>query len=355
MAKSRDTTPPIAGHGARTLPSVVVDSYNVELREGEEFVGDRASNRAFYAIVDDLREKLRAYDEDPLGEVETDEIGKAKLNKILTGDNVEAAAVVQGAVEKFAGELAFVIRRFLRLKDWRDTERLVIGGGFRQSRLGELAITRAAQILKEEDLLLQLVPISNHPDEAGLIGATHLAPSWALSGHESMLAVDIGGSNIRAGVVKLNLKKSAELAKAKVWKAILWRHADEEPTRDEAVAKLAAMLEELIAEAVADKQALAPFIGIGCPGLIGEDGSIDRGGHNLPGNWESTRFNLPQQLRAAIPQIQGHETAIVMHNDAVVQGLSEVPAMADVERWGVFTIGTGLGNARFTNRSGSGK
>jgi hypothetical protein len=39
-----------------------------------------------------------------------------------------------------------------------------------------------------------------------------------------------------------------------------------------------------------------------------------------------------------------------MHNDGVVQGLSEVPFMQDVERWGVLTIGTGLGNARYTNR-----
>jgi hypothetical protein len=28
----------------------------------------------------------------------------------------------------------------------------------------------------------------------------------------------------------------------------------------------------------------------------------------------------------------------------------EVPLMQDVERWGVLTIGTGLGNVRFTNR-----
>ena len=39
-----------------------------------------------------------------------------------------------------------------------------------------------------------------------------------------------------------------------------------------------------------------------------------------------------------------------MHNDGVAQGLAEVPFMQDVERWGVLTIGTGLGNARFTNR-----
>jgi hypothetical protein len=40
-----------------------------------------------------------------------------------------------------------------------------------------------------------------------------------------------------------------------------------------------------------------------------------------------------------------------MHNDGVVQGLSEMPFKQDVKRWGVLTIGTGLGNARFTNRS----
>ena len=39
-----------------------------------------------------------------------------------------------------------------------------------------------------------------------------------------------------------------------------------------------------------------------------------------------------------------------MHNDGVAQGLSEVPFMQDVDHWGVLTIGTGLGNARFTNR-----
>ena len=44
------------------------------------------------------------------------------------------------------------------------------------------------------------------------------------------------------------------------------------------------------------------------------------------------------------------ETTIVMHNDAVVQGLSELPFMKDISTWGIFTIGKGLGNALFTNR-----
>jgi len=84
---------------------------------------------------------------------------------------------------------------------------------------------------------------------------------------------------------------------------------------------------------------------------IDADGAIDRGAQNLPGNWESSKFNLPARLREAIPAIGEHETAIVMHNDAVVQGLSEVPFKTDVDRWGVLTVGTGLGNARFTNRT----
>jgi hypothetical protein len=87
--------------------------------------------------------------------------------------------------------------------------------------------------------------------------------------------------------------------------------------------------------------------------LLEEDGSIDRGAQNLPGNWESSKFNLPAILHSFIPAVGDEETSIVMHNDAVVQGLSEIPYMRDVEHWGVLTIGTGLGNARFTNRRSS--
>jgi hypothetical protein len=76
----------------------------------------------------------------------------------------------------------------------------------------------------------------------------------------------------------------------------------------------------------ADKQALqlAPFIGIGCPALIREDGSIGKGDQNLSRDWEHQSFNLPQQLREAIPTVRAHETAVSMHNDAVVQGLRDV-------------------------------
>mgnify|MGYP003352537577 CR=1 FL=1 len=81
-----------------------------------------------------------------------------------------ASAVVHSAIEEFAQELAYVTRRFLKSKAWAGTERIVVGGGFRQSRVGELAIARTDILLKAEGHAVDLVPIRFHPDEAGLRG-----------------------------------------------------------------------------------------------------------------------------------------------------------------------------------------
>jgi hypothetical protein len=348
--KKADVADRLLAHGSPELPFVRVDAYNAELREAEGFVGDRASKRAFAEILTDWRERLERLGGDPLGDTPTDKLSKKKLEKILVSGDPEAAALVQGAIEEFAQELASVVRRFLRLKSWHGTERIAIGGGFRDSRIGELVVGRAALLLKSDRIDIDLVPITHHPDEAGLIGAIYLAPPWIFAGHAAILAVDIGGSNIRAGVVELRHKKNQHLPQGDIWDSAVWRHRDEKPKRDEAVGRLIGMIEEMIGRANKKKLELAPFIGIGCPGLIEDDGSIERGGQNLPGNWESSRFNLPQLIRDGIPKIDGHDTVVVMHNDAVVQGLSEKPNMQDVQRWGVFTIGTGLGNARFTNK-----
>jgi predicted NBD/HSP70 family sugar kinase len=350
MADDVITTTGIARHGATRLPSVDVDSFNIELKDDDGFLGDRASKGAFRKILDSLREPLKKNGEDPLGSKSAEAIGKGALDEALVGDDIGAAALVHGAIEEFAHELAYVTQRFLKTKAWADTECIVVGGGFRESRVGELAIARTDIILKAEGFAIDLVPIRYHPDDAGLIGCLHLAPSWIFEAHDSILAVDIGGTNIRCGVVETRWKKAPDLSKAEVWKSELWRHADDEPTREGAVKRLAKMLKGLIAEADAEGLKLAPFIGIACPGVINEDGSIEKGAQNLPGNWESSKFNLPVSLVEAIPEIGGHDTAVLMHNDGVAQGLSEVPFMQGVERWGVLTIGTGLGNARFTNR-----
>src|SRR6516162_5667693 len=306
------TSASIGRHGASRLPSVEVDSYNIELKDENGFLGDRASKGAFQAILDVWRKPLKKSGDDPFGNKSSESISKKELDRILVSDDVEAAAVLHSAVEDFAQELAGVIRRFLKLKAWSNTEHIIVGGGFRQSRLGELAIARTNIILKANGTKTDISPIRFHPDEAGLIGGVHLAPPWILEARDAILAIDIGGSNIRCGVVERVLN----------------------------------MLRDLIAKAEAEGLKLAPFVGVACPGIINDDGTIEKGAQNLPGNWESSRFKLPEAIAESIPEIDGHDTVVSMHNDAVVQGLSEVPFMKDFRHWGILTIGTGLGNAR---------
>lgn len=148
---------PLSEHGAAVLPSVSVDSYGAEIRDGDGgFIGDRASNTAFREILDKWRKRLAEMDEDPLAEkkpdkeplktkaknTKEDRLSKRKLDKVLAAGDPKAAGLVVSAIEEFAQELASVIRRFLKLKAWHRTEQLVVGGGFRNSRIGEVVIGR---------------------------------------------------------------------------------------------------------------------------------------------------------------------------------------------------------------------
>ena len=142
MANETITPTGIAAHGASRLPSVEVDSFNIELKDEEGFLGDRASKGAFRDILDRWRKPLRKSGEDPFGKEPSENISKKVLDAVLVGDDTEASAVVHSAIEDFAQELAHVTRRFLKTKAWEKTERIVVGGGFRDSRLGELAIAR---------------------------------------------------------------------------------------------------------------------------------------------------------------------------------------------------------------------
>jgi predicted NBD/HSP70 family sugar kinase len=339
-------------HGAKELPSVIVNAYNSEIKDKDGFIGDRARKSAFQEKLEEWRQRLRKAGEDPLGDTPTKELSKKAIDKILEGTDKEAAALIMGAIEDYAGELAHVLDRYLKEPSWKKTERIVVGGGFSNSAVGELAIARAGVLLKAEGRKVDLVPIVHHPDDAGLIGAAHLMPAWMLKGNKAILAVDIGGTNMRAGVIELKLGENSDLSEARVWKSVLWRHADDAPARSTAISELVEMIQGLIKKAEKSKLTLAPVIGIACPGIIEVDGAIDRGGQNLPGgNWESEHFNLPQALSKAIPDISGQPTFVVMHNDAVVQGLSQIPFMQDISNWGVVTVGTGLGNAHFSNKA----
>lgn len=162
----------------------------IDARHAQPPAGDRP---AIVSILDDWRERLRNGGQDPFGDVPTEELSQFKLDKVLTGSGPIAAGLVHTAIEEFATELATVVRRSLRLETWQGAERIVVGGGLSASQIGHLAMGRAAVMLAGEGFAVELRAFENHPDEASLVGAIHLAPSWVLAGHDAILAADIGG------------------------------------------------------------------------------------------------------------------------------------------------------------------
>ena len=191
--------------------------------------------------------------DDPLGDTKTADISKKQLDELLASGSVEAAGIVLSAIEDYAQALYAVLKRFLKNKAWSDTEAIVFGGGFRGSRIGELAIGRAGTLLKADDISVDLELIQNDPDEAGLIGAAHLLPAWMLEGYGGILTVDVGGTNIRAGIVELRLDKAKDLSSARVAESHLWRHADEKVSRTETIEHLTDLIQSLVKTAKKEK------------------------------------------------------------------------------------------------------
>ena len=342
-------------HGSLELPGLTVDSYSLSLREadGEHFVGDRASRTAFCHSLDNWRKQFKAMHggDDPMGDGPASELGKKRLDELLAEDG-DAAHTIRVAIEDYAHQLSHVAQRFLKHKKWQGVGRIIIGGGFQQSEVGALAVARTAELLKKDKIRVDLRRLHHHPDEGGLIGWVHVVPANVLRGFDAMLAVDIGGTNARCGIVRPNRDLAPDLSRAEVVQREKWSHArDEDATRrTHVIDGIAEMLEKLAGYAKRKEIRLAPFIGVACPGIILKDGAIAAGTQNLPGDWEAPSFHLPTALHQKIPQVHGEDSRVLLHNDAVVQGLSELPFTRDVKHWGVLTVGTGLGNASYTNR-----
>ncbi|WP_045835837.1 ROK family protein [Hyphomicrobium sp. 99] len=337
-------------HGMSLLQGVRIDCYNSMLRDGDGFLGDRANKGAFQERIREWRAIFGRASEDPLSALPTEgPIPKSELDVLLLTGNFKERAVIHSAIDDFAGAFVSVVQSFLELKEWSGTERIVVGGGFIDSVIGKLAIGRAQAILFSRGPAPDLRIISNHPDEAGLVGAAYMLPAEMLKEFNAFLAIDIGGTNVRCGIVKYKLYKDGSVEKTKARSVNLWRHGDEDVSRNDIVARITLSLLELEKRAAKSRLRLAPFVCAGCPGLIGPDGSIRSGTQNLPGNWDGDEFHLGEALEAEVPQIAGNKTEVIIHNDAVIQGLSERPAMRDCRNWAVLTIGTGLGNAHFSN------
>jgi hypothetical protein len=337
-------------HGMNQLQGVRIDCYNSVLREGDGFVGDRANKGAFQDRIKEWRSIFSRTAEDPLAALPAaSPIPKSDLDVLLLTGDFKERAVIHSAIDDFAGSFVSVVQSFLGLKEWSGTERIVVGGGFTDSVIGKMSVGRAQAILYSRGPAPELRIISNHPDEAGLVGSAYMLPSELLKDYNALLAIDIGGTNVRCGIVKFKIDDEGRVARAKARSVDVWRHGDKDVSRNDIVRRIALSLIELQKRAAKSALRLAPFIGAGCPGVIGQDGTIRGGTQNLPGDWDADDFHLGKALEADIPQIAGNKTEVVIHNDAVIQGLSERPAMRNCQNWAVLTIGTGLGNAHFSN------
>lgn len=332
-------------NGAAELHGVNIDSYNLEIRKGDDWLGDQASRTAFWKICDDVRKQARLIGFDPFDKPTTD-ISKKEFDRLFASKDLRKVTFANTVIDLFARQLVEVIQRFVAVKKWEGTELIVFGGGLMSSQAGEMAIQRAAFMLAADDLKIELRRTMTDPDIAGLIGGAQLFPAWMLKGFDGMLAVDIGGTNIRTAILKI--KNGSKLPEVKLYKKIAWKQDKSSRSREAAIKKMVKALSQLIKLAKESDLKLAPLVGIACPGIIEKDGSIRRGDQNLPGNWQSERFNLPEAITDKIPAIDDHDLQVVVHNDGVVQGLSEKPTIGDVKHWAVLTIGTGLGNAKFS-------
>jgi hypothetical protein len=78
---AQSTLSAITAHGAARLPSVDLNSYNIELRDDEGLIGDRASKGALRNIIENWRSALRKLGADPLGEDTSEELTKKKFDK----------------------------------------------------------------------------------------------------------------------------------------------------------------------------------------------------------------------------------------------------------------------------------
>lgn len=337
------------GHASRRGTGVRIDSWNLPLRHPDGgFLGDRASQTAFRELLDQARRVHSTCARDPFGRTPTAELDKGTIDMVLVGGDPDAAHLVHLAVEEYARALVAVVRSFIAQPDWAGVRDVVLGGGFPGHAAGRLAIRRAARLLRLARSGVRLRVLGHDSDEGGLLGWVHLAPASALK-RQAFLAVDVGGTNIRCGIVEPRLGEDRSGGKARVLEHAQWRHADDAPTREDAMRRLAAMLNGLVAHARTRGIDLAPFVGIACPGEIDRDGHLLHGVQNLPGDWAAEDFYLADALDAWLDPVRGRTPRVLLHNDAVVQGLSERPRLRHARRWGVLTIGTGLGNASYTN------
>lgn len=304
------------------LPRVQVEGYSLKIFEGGGLLGDKADHHA----LQEIKAMSRNDGDDAAG----DQMDRTNDDEVA---------------RRFASQLAEVITGFSKHPSWQAVERVAVGGGIKDSRLGTRIVSHAQAFLDDGNTALKLAPLHHSSDDGALLGWASATPC-AVSGPH-YLAVDIGGTNVRCGVVS---SAGDQGAPPTVSLREKWNHSEAEARKGELMSWIADTLCNLKSRSdiVGGDDPL--FIGIACPGIVSADGRIESGAHNLPGEWHDEGFNLPREMKARLAERGLANVKLMLHNDAVVQGLSELPFMSDHVGWAVVTLGTGFGNASYRNK-----
>ncbi len=252
---------------------------------------------------------------------------------------------VRAALLKMGENLGRIIERLMDWSYWRNTEKVFIGGGLSEGASGDVLIRQAEKHLsKVLDISVDLRKIHYHPAVAGLVGSTYFLPREVKG--EPSLTVDLGGGNLRTGLI--TSVPGPEQDPVHYSKLLNWRKLNLD--RKSLVNLIAREILDCLKIGKEIGLKISKFGGLAIPALIDEEGYVIGKDRNLPGDWTSPGFHLPSILEAEIEEKGFESIKFIARNDVVCQGLSEIPFIEGVKEWGVLTVGTGLGNARFRNR-----
>src|SRR5690606_224497 len=173
-------------------------------------------------------------------------------------------------------QLCYVVQVLMAQPGWKGVDRIVLGGGFPEHQTGGLAMRRAIRLLELADTGVSLLPLRHDPDEGGLLGWSPLLPQ-EVQRYDAFLAVDIGGTTLRCGIVEHRLRRDPTGGRGRVLESMVWRHKTDRPGREGAVRRTAAMPNGRAGLGRPMGPNLAPFVGPGWPGTIEPDGSISAG------------------------------------------------------------------------------
>lgn len=251
---------------------------------------------------------------------------------------------IELALRRMGEILGRVVKKLLGWEYWRGVERIYIGGGLSEGRSGDILVNKASEFLAERDVGVNLQKIHYHPAVAGLVGVTYFLPLEMAD--LKNITVDLGGGILRTGIV--DPPDEYERPKAIYSRLLRWQDLGME--RETLADLIASEVVGCLKMSEKTETDISEYVGVALPAVLDKNGYVIGKDRNLPGDWTDPEFNLPDIINSKIEEETNFgDFRFVLKNDAVSQGLSEIPFAKYVGEWGILTVGTGLGNARFRN------